>query len=88
MISFMGDHHKEIINFRNGMCVKIDFGDLKRDDFGGFMSCRSHKHRRIKLFDENDNLISETIEENPFYIPEEPKLSDEFFENSDPKILY
>lgn len=38
MLSFKGDHDKEIINFPNGVCVKIDFGYKERNDFGHFYS--------------------------------------------------
>ena len=88
MLSFRGDHSEEIINFPNGLCVKIDFGNKERDDFGGFMSCRGHKHRRVRLLDKSDNLISETIEENPYYNPLPGPLPDEFFEGEDPKVIY
>ena len=88
MISFMGDHKEETIHFRNGMRVKIDFGDIKHDDFGKLTSCRDHEHRRIRLFDQDDNLISETIDKNPFYDPLPGPLPDEFFESGDPKVLY
>lgn len=88
MLSFKGDHNKEIIHFPNGVCVKIDFGYKERDDFGPFYSCRGHEHRRIRLFDENHDLISETIEENPYYNPLPGPLPDEFFEDMDPKVLF
>ena len=57
MLSFKGDHNEEIIHFPNGMCVKIDFGNKEHDDFGHFYSCRNHEHRRIRLFDENNNFL-------------------------------
>lgn len=88
MLNFKGDHNEEIIRFPNGVCVKIDFGYKERDDFGGYMSCSGHKHRRVRLFDSSNNLISETIEENPYYDSRDNLLPDEFFENHDPKILY
>ena len=88
MLSFRGDHDEEIINFPNGLSVKIDFGNKERDDFGGFMSCRGHKHRRVMLFDENDDPISATIEANPYYDPLPGSLPGEFFEGEDPKVIY
>ena len=88
MLSFKGDHNEEIIHFPNGMCVKIDFGNKEHDDFGHFYSCRNHEHRRIRLFDENNNFISETIEENPYYNPLPGPLPDKFFEGMDPKVIF
>ena len=88
MLSFVGDHDEEIINFPNGMCVKIDFGNKEHDDFGGFNSCRGHQHCRIRLFDENNNLISETIEENLYYNPLRGPLPDEFFDGLDSNVIF
>lgn len=88
MLSFKGDHNEEIIRFPNGNCVKIDFGNKEREDFGHFYSCRGHEHRRIRLFDRDNNLISETIEENPYYDPREVSLPDEFFEGIDSKVIF
>ena len=33
MLSFVGGYTEEIINFPNGMCVKIDFGNSKLSFF-------------------------------------------------------
>lgn len=89
MISFIGDHDEEIIHFPNKMSIIIDFGSAKHNDFGGLTNrCMNKEYRRIRLFDENENLISETIEENPHYNPNAGELPKEFFEKSDPKILY
>ena len=88
MISFIGDHTEEIIKFPNGMFVEIDFGSDDNDKFGGFNRCNSHEYRRVRLFDKQEHLISETIEENPHYNPNAGELPIEFFEDSDPKILY
>lgn len=88
MISFDGDQTEECINFPNGMCVKIDFGNIDRGDFGGLNSCNMNDYRRVRLFDKDKNLISETIEENPHYNPGAGPLPDEFFEGLDSKVIY
>ena len=88
MLCFDGDQTEEFINFPNGMSIKIDFGDKTSMDFGGLNSCNMNEYRRVRLYDKNKNLISETIEENPHYNPGSGLLPDEFFENHDPKILY
>ncbi|MBR2857787.1 hypothetical protein IKE96_01030 [bacterium] len=88
MINFKGDHDEENIIFPNGMRIKIDFGDKERGDFGHFYSCMGNEHRRVRLFDKEDNLISEIIEENPYYDPLPDPFPDEFFENLDPNVLF
>ena len=88
MLSFVGDHTEEIINFPNGMCAKIDFGNVKRGDFGGLNSCNMNDYRRVRLYDKDNNLISETIEENPHFCPGRGPLPDEFFEGQDANVIY
>lgn len=89
MISFVGDHTEEIIQLPNKMSIRIDFGSEKHNDFGGLLNrCNNQEYRRIRLFDKQDKLISETIEENPHYNPNAGELPKEFFDNTDPKILY
>ena len=88
MLSFVGDHTEEIINFPNGMCVKIDFGHEVRDDFGGLNTCSRNSQRRVRLFDKNKNMLSQTIEENPNFHPSRGPIPDEFFKDMDPKVIF
>lgn len=88
MLSFRGDHDEEIINFPNGFCVKIDFGDEERNEFGGFLRCKDNEHRRIRVFDKDKKLISEIIEENPYYDPRDGPLPSEFFEGRNPDVIF
>lgn len=86
MLGFVGDQTEEIIEFPNGMCVKIDFGNINVPDMFGGNPSNLSTHRRVRLFDKNKRLIDEKIEENPNYIPGAPP--EELFESSDSKVIY
>lgn len=86
MLGFVGDQTEEIIEFPNGMCIKIDFGDINGPWFGGIRPSNLSTHRRVRLFDKDKRLIGEKIEENPNYIPGPPP--EELFKNHDPKVIF
>ena len=87
MLGFVGDQTEEIIKFSNGMCIKIDFGNINvPNSFDGIRPSNLSTHRRVRLFDKNKRLIDEKIEENPNYIPGAPP--EELFESSDSKVIY
>lgn len=87
MLTRFGDDELDLMELPNGMTIKIDFttkSDKDRNSWG-WRGRITGKYRRIRLYDKDDNLISELIEENPLYMP---PLPDEFtIPNSDPKVI-
>lgn len=60
MFDNMGENH----TFPNGWFLIIDYAET--NDFGDWSQI-SGKIRRTQLFDENNNLITELIEKNPYF---------------------
>ena len=92
MLSIAGDDEIDIIKLPNGMTIKMDFSTEKdKDAWWGFRGRITGKYRRIRLYDKEDNLISETIEENPSYFPPPPEMFDDIIKRNarkDPKVIY
>ncbi|MCR5026530.1 MAG: hypothetical protein K6A34_03690 [Methanobrevibacter sp.] len=88
MLTLVGDDEIDVMKLPNGMTIKMDFttkGD-KDNNLWGWRGRISGEYRRIRLYDKDDNLISELIEKNPLY---RPPLPDDFImPNSDSKVLY
>ena len=76
---------EESFVFPNGMIVHIDYGYIFNEEDGmpeGYMPTFNRftsQYRRSQLFDSNENLISEVIENNPdrIYKAQEDKLIQE-----------
>jgi len=64
MLSLIGDETEDIINLPNGMVIKIDYGDNDLNSFG-VRGRYTSKHRRVRLFDKKEKVITELIEDNP-----------------------
>lgn len=86
MLTRFGDEELDCIKLPNGMKINIDYTIGASEEYGwGWKGRISGEYRRIRLYDKEDNLISELIEENPLYMP---PLPDEFtIPNSDPKVI-
>lgn len=64
---YIGDEFERVINFPNGFSVKIEYWKSingRDENFGMYDS----KYRKTILFDENDNVLSEIMEDNPHFI--------------------
>lgn len=70
----MGEKH----TFPNGMVVIIEYGET--NDFGDWSQICG-KIRRTQLLDENNNLITELIEKNPYFHQQEYDEVKEKFES-------
>lgn len=82
MLSVIGDETEDLINLPNGMIIIIDYGDKNLDAFG--VSGRYiSKHRRVRLFDTKEQLISELIEDNPH----KENIPDDTFEGNNPNVI-
>ena len=76
MLTRFGDDELDRIELPNGMVIHIDYTIGSSKEYGwGWEGRISGEYRRIRLYDKDNNLISETIEENPLYFP---PLPDEF----------
>ena len=63
----IGDEFERVINFPNGYVAKIEYWvtPLKRDkNFGRYDA----KYQKKILLDEKDNIISEVMDYNPYYM--------------------
>ncbi|WP_296807671.1 hypothetical protein [uncultured Methanobrevibacter sp.] len=70
MLTLVGDEELDCIELPNGMKINIDYTIGESKEYGWGWSGRiSGEYRRIRLYDKDDNLISELIEENPLYDP-------------------
>ena len=88
MISVFGDDELDVMELPNGMTIKMDFttkSDKDRNSWG-WRGRITGEYRRIRLYDKDDNLISELIEENPLYCP--PMPDDLIKHHTDPKVIY
>lgn len=62
----VGDEYERVVNFDNGWVAKVEYWmtlDARDENFGRYAA----KFRRIVLFDENQEIISEVFEKNPHY---------------------
>lgn len=85
MLTRFGDDELDSIELPNGMKINIDYTIGASKEYGwGWKGRISGKYRRIRLYDKDDDLISELIEENPLYMP---PLPDEFNIPRDPKVI-
>ena len=90
MLTRFGDDELDVMELPNGMTIKMDFSipPLKKDKNTcrwGWRGRTSGEYRRIRLYDNDENLLTELIERNPLYLPPVP---DEFtIPNSDPKVI-
>lgn len=68
MLIAVGDDEIDSIKFPNGWSIHIEFGI---DEYGpwGWRGRTSGKYRRVRLYDNENLLKSEVIEENPLYQP-------------------
>ena len=62
----IGEDYERIFNFPNGYSAKIEYwiSPTERDSKHGFYTA---KYRRMILSDENDEIISDIFEDNPYY---------------------
>ena len=78
----IGDEFERSINFPNGYIVKIEYwvSPTKRDEnFGRY----SAKYQKKILLDENNNIISEILDSNPYYINPEVEVININYEDID-----
>ncbi|MBO6275710.1 MAG: hypothetical protein J6M91_09305 [Methanobrevibacter sp.] len=69
MLTIVGDDEQDIIELPNGMTILMEFG-IDENGPWGWRGKITGRYRRIRLYDQSNNLISELIEENPLYQPE------------------
>lgn len=62
----IGEDFERVFDFPNGYSAKIEYwiSPTERDPKHGFYTA---KYRRMILSDENDNVISDIFEDNPYY---------------------
>ena len=85
MLTRVGDDELDVMELPNGMTIKMDFATSET----GTQNWRgriSGKYRRIRLYDEKDNLLSELIELNPLYRPSRP--GNLVILDEDPNVIY
>lgn len=68
MLNHVGDDEIDIIELPNGMKIHIEFSINEKGPWG-WRGRLSGKYRRIQLFNFEDELLSEVIEDNPLYTP-------------------
>lgn len=78
----IGDVFDRTMNFQDGKVVKIEYWLTieKRDKHVGMYDAT---YRKIILFDESGEIISELMEHNPNYLPRGTKTSDYLNDNDD-----
>lgn len=81
MIMIEGERTDETIVL-DGFILKIDYGDSTKE-FDFRSSNYSGDYRRVRLYGNDENLISEVIEENP----DKRAISYNLPEGHDPKVL-
>ncbi|WP_407420683.1 hypothetical protein [Methanobrevibacter sp.] len=69
MLTIVGDDEQDIIELPNGMTIHMEFSIDKTGPWGWRGRIKG-RYRRIQLYDQSNNLISELIEENPLYQPD------------------
>ncbi len=77
-----GDETGKLIKFDNGMVAKVEYWDTPEKQAKGPARSSAY-YRRIILFDENNEIISEIMEENPYYKDPNIPVIDIFNEEDD-----
>ena len=85
MLTRVGDDELDVMELPNGMTIKMDFATSETGTWN-WRGRISGKYRRIRLYDEKDNLLSELIEPNPLYRPSRP--GDLVILDEDPNVIY
>ena len=82
MIMIEGERTEETIVLDNGYIIRIDYGDSTKD-FSFRSTNYSGVFRRTRLYDAEENLISEAVEENP----DKRDVSYNLSEGHDPSVI-
>ena len=63
---FIGEEFERIMNFSNGYVAKIEYANSKNKQDSNLGIYRS-KYMRLKLFNENNQIIADVLQENPHF---------------------
>ena len=85
MLTRVGDDELDVMDLPNGMTIIMDFRTDNTETWN-WRGRISGKYRRIRLYDQKDNLLSELIEPNPLYRPSRP--GDLVILDEDPNVIY